>query len=103
MNTTTIWTAIVMLAALASPASAQLGGIINRAQQAREQVKSLTISDDDEKQIGANVSERVRERYGVVQDPAVHKYVALTGMTLAKASSRPNLPWTFIVLDTDGV
>ena len=38
-----------------------------------------------------------------MQDPAVHKYVTLVGTLLAQQSERPNLPWTFIVLDTDGV
>ena len=45
----------------------------------------------------------IRKRFGVVQDPAVHKYVSLIGTTLAKQSERPGLNWTFIVLDTDGV
>src|SRR6185369_3003748 len=31
------------------------------------------------------------------------KYVALVGTVLAKKSTRPKLPWQFIVLDTDGV
>jgi hypothetical protein len=39
----------------------------------------------------------------VVQDKAVHRYVALVGTLLANASSKPRLPWTFIVLDTDAV
>ena len=39
-----------------------------------------------------------------MQDPAVHKYVSLVGNDAGAASrSGPNLPWTFIVLDTDGV
>ncbi len=38
-----------------------------------------------------------------MQDAAVHKYVALVGTVIAQASSRPNLPYRFIVLDTDGV
>lgn len=87
----------------ASPAAAQLGGLLNKAQKARDQVKALTISDEDERQIGNGVSDRVRVRYGVVQDPAVHKYVALVGLALATSSIRPDLPWTFVVLDTDGV
>ena len=33
----------------------------------------------------------------------MHKYVTLVGTVLAKQSERPNLAWTFIVLDTDGV
>jgi beta-barrel assembly-enhancing protease len=45
----------------------------------------------------------VRARYGVVQDEAVHKYVALVGTVVTQASRRPNLTYEFIVLDTDGV
>ena len=45
----------------------------------------------------------MRQRFGVVQDAAVHKYVTLVGAVLVTNSSRPNLPWTFIVLDTDAV
>jgi predicted Zn-dependent protease len=45
----------------------------------------------------------VRNRYGVVQDAAVHKYVSLVGQVLVQKSTRPNLGFTFIVLDTDGV
>jgi beta-barrel assembly-enhancing protease len=77
----------------------QLGQLMKRAQQAR----SLVITENDEIQIGTAVSEKVRVRYGVVQDPAVHRYVALVGMALASGTDRPNLPWKFIVLDTDGV
>ena len=57
----------------------------------------------EEQQIGAGVSEKIRQRYGVVQDANVHRYVALVGTVLAQASSRPSIPWTFVVLDTDGV
>ena len=39
----------------------------------------------------------------MVQDAAVHKYVALVGTVLTEQTTRPKLPWTFIVLDTDGV
>jgi predicted Zn-dependent protease len=77
----------------------QLGSVLKRAQQ----VHDLQITDEEEQKLGAAVSERIRQRYGVVQDPAVHKYVTLVGAVLAQASDRPNLPWKFIVLDTDGV
>ena len=33
----------------------------------------------------------------------MHKYVTLVGTTLTEQTSRAKLPWTFIVLDTDGV
>ncbi len=77
----------------------QLGAILKQAQKMR----GLIITDADEIRLGEAVSQKVRARYGVVQDPAVHRYVTLVGATLAMSSSRPNLPWTFVVLDTDGV
>ena len=88
-----------VLSAHAGEAAGQLGSVLKRAQQ----VHDLQITDEEEQKLGAAVSERIRQRYGVVQDPAVHKYVTLVGAVLAQASSRPNLPWKFIVLDTDGV
>jgi beta-barrel assembly-enhancing protease len=77
----------------------QLGGAVRRVQQLRD----IQMSDAEERQLGAAVSERIRARYGVVQDPAVHRYVALVGTALAQVSDKPNVAWTFIVLDTDGV
>ena len=96
---------IVCVAALAFASVAeaggggQLGAITKRAKQFRD----IQMTDDDEQRLGEAVSQRIRERYGVVQDAAVHKYVGLVGKVLASASARPNLTWHFIVLDTDGV
>ena len=96
---------VTTLAALGAPAAAQidLGGALKKAQEHKQAVDELTISEADERKIGDDVSARIRARFGVVQNAAVHKYVALVGTTLARASERPNLAWTFIVLDTDGV
>jgi Zn-dependent protease with chaperone function len=77
----------------------QFGQIVKRAQQFRD----LQMTEQEEKQLGEAVSQRIRERYGVVQDQAVHKYVTLVGTVLTAAGSRPNLGYQFIVLDTDGV
>lgn len=108
-------TALVVIAALsACPAAAandasgeggQLGQITKGVQVAKKanEVRDLAMTDAEEAELGANVSERIRTRYGVVQDAAVHRYLALVGTTLAQGSTRPALPWTFIVLDTDGV
>jgi predicted Zn-dependent protease len=83
----------------------QIGGItkgLSIAKKANE-VRDLSMTDAEEQELGKNVSERIRTRYGVVQDASVHRYVALVGTVMAQLSTRPNLPWTFIVLDTDGV
>jgi beta-barrel assembly-enhancing protease len=77
----------------------QLGTILKRAEQLRE----LQITDEDEQKLGEAVSEKIRIRYGVVQDQAVHRYVGLVGAALVQSSTRPRLPFRFIVLDTDGV
>ena len=81
------------------PKSRELTEIMKRANQLRD----LVITEEEEIKLGAGVSERVRARYGVVQDAAVHRYVTLVGTLLVKKSTRPNLPFRFIVLDTDGV
>jgi beta-barrel assembly-enhancing protease len=94
---------------VAVPASAQLGGLkglgdkLDKAKAAKDTADSLSISDQEEQEIGTEISAKLRDRYGVVQDQAVHKYVSLVGSVLAKDSTRPNLRWTFVVLDTDGV
>jgi len=97
--------AIIFLA-VCSPVDAQIGGLIDKAKKITDQqqkLDELNISDEEERKIGDDVSAKIRARFGVVQDPAVHKYVTLVGLSVARASERPRLGWTFIVLDTDGV
>jgi predicted Zn-dependent protease len=77
------------VAADAPPQLGQIGGAVKRAQQ----VQDLQITEAEEQQLGAAVSEKVRMRYGVVQDPNVHRYVTLVGTAMTQV----------IVLDTDAV
>ena len=85
--------------ALAGDEAAQFGSVLKRATQVRD----IQMTDEEEQKLGEAVSEKIRDRYGVVQDPAIHKYVSLVGRVLALKSTRPQLNWQFIVLDTDGV
>lgn len=97
---------MITMLAVTAPAYAQLGGIMKKAEQAqqrKQQFDDLNITEAEEIELGQDVSAKVRERFGVVQDAAVHKYVTLVGSSLTDQTSRPKLPWTFIVLDTDGV
>jgi predicted Zn-dependent protease len=87
------------VAADAPPQLGQIGGAVKRAQQ----VQDLQITEAEEQQLGAAVSEKVRMRYGVVQDPNVHRYVTLVGTAMTQVSTKPNIPWVFVVLDTDAV
>jgi predicted Zn-dependent protease len=61
------------------------------------------MSEKEERDLGDSVSTTVRTEFGVLQDAELTKYVSLVGNVLAKASSRPDMKWEFIVLDTDGV
>lgn len=97
---------VVLMFGICVPAQAQFGGVLKKAQDAqdaRKKFDDLNVTDEEEQKIGADVSLKLRQRFGVVQDPAVHKYVTLAGTLLARQSERPKLPWTFVVLDTDGV
>lgn len=97
---------MIAMLAVAAPAYAQLGGLMKKAEQAqqrKQQLDDLNITEAEEIELGRDVSAKIRERFGVVQDAAVHKYVTLVGTSLADQTSRPKLAWTFIVLDTDGV
>ncbi len=104
---------VALAVALAAPAYAralsevegQFGAIgkIKSAADKAMKIADMNISDKDEQAIGAAVSRNVIAELGVYADPAVTKYVTLVGTILAQASTRPNLTWHFIVLDTDGV
>lgn len=94
-------TLLVLLSVTA--AHAQLRGFGDALKKAAEKTDELTISESEERTIGEDVSTKIRARFGVVQDPAIHRYVTLVGTALAQQSGRPELPWVFIVLDTDGV
>jgi predicted Zn-dependent protease len=90
----------------AAPAHAQFGKILdtaNKAADAKQKFDAINMSDADERKIGDQVSLMLRQHFGVYQDKAVTTYVSLVGTVLAKASTRPNLDWQFVVLDTDGV
>jgi predicted Zn-dependent protease len=89
----------------AAPARAQFGrlsGIVKKAETAKKFV-DVKVSEAEERQIGQEVSDKIVDVFGVYQDPNVTKYVTLVGTVLAQASSRPNLDWQFVVLDTEGV
>jgi predicted Zn-dependent protease len=99
MKTFLVGVAVVVMA---SPAYAQLGKIMKGIDKA-QQIRELNISEKDERALGEAVSDRVRLEFGVFQDKEVTKYVTLVGTVMTQASSRPDLNWVFIVLDTDGV
>jgi predicted Zn-dependent protease len=98
---------LLFVLGVAAPVGAQipkgLGKAIDTGKKTADTLDSLHFTDEEERTLGQEISGLLREKYGVVQDRNVHKYVTLTGKLLAAQSTRPTLQWTFIVLDTDGV
>jgi predicted Zn-dependent protease len=109
MKAATLVLSALFLVSAAAPARAQFGALgkiknaADKAADAKQKYDDWNITDKEERAIGEDVSLKLRSRFGVYQDEKVTKYVSLVGGVLAQASSRPNLDWKFIVLDTDGV
>jgi predicted Zn-dependent protease len=61
----------------------------------------LPITEAEEIKIGRSIAANVAGRYGVVRDMELTRYVNLVGNTVARKSGRPNLRYSFAVLDTD--
>jgi predicted Zn-dependent protease len=61
------------------------------------------MSEAQEIQLGQQLDAEVRREMGVYNDPALQQYVERVGMSLARVSERPNLPWHFTVVDVPAV
>lgn len=57
------------------------------------------VSEAQEIQLGQQSAQQVAAEIGLVADSSLQQYVQRVGGTLAAASERPNLPWTFRVVD----
>ena len=61
------------------------------------------MSEDKEIAIGRELDAEVRQQMGLYEDEELQRYVRELGMDLARRSQRPNLPWSFAVLDSPAV
>ena len=66
-------------------------------------VNAAGMSEKDEDALGQSVGVAVTNRYHLVTDQALLKYVNLVGFTVASASSRPGGNYVFGVLETPEV
>lgn len=57
------------------------------------------VSEGQEIQIGREVASNAEQQFGLVEDEALQTYVQELGQQLAQASERPDLPWSFQVVD----
>jgi predicted Zn-dependent protease len=61
------------------------------------------MSEAQEVQLGQEMDPQVKQEMGVYNDAELQRYVSNIGMRLARASERPNLPWSFTVIDEPAV
>jgi predicted Zn-dependent protease len=61
------------------------------------------MSEADEIAVGRQLDAQVRQEMGLYQNDELQRYVSDLGMQLARASQRPNLPWSFAVVDSPAV
>jgi len=57
------------------------------------------VSESQEIAMGREYDPQVVSQMGIYPDSALQRYVSDLGMAMARASERPNLPWSFRVLD----
>jgi len=84
--------AAVLLAPLVALAACARNPVTGRRQLS-------LISTDQEIALGKEAAQQVTESVGRYPDEKVQAYVAEIGKRMAAKSERPNLPWTFTVLD----
>ncbi len=60
----------------------------------------VTMSESQEVQTGRQEDVKVRQEYGVYDNKALQLYVNEVGQRLAHASHRPNLQYSFVVVDS---
>lgn len=101
-------TALVVLALLLGTAESnaqfslnKLKKAVDKATEVAETVDDFTFSEAEEIELGLAISHRIRARYGVAQDPEATRYMSLVGTLVAQKSSRPSIPWMWIILDSD--
>lgn len=61
------------------------------------------ISEAEEVAMGQQADAEIRREMGVYPDQELQRYVSDIGMRLAQQSHRPNLPWTFTVVDSPAI
>ena len=82
-------------------ASAALAGYTRNPVTGKKQLS--LFSEGQEIEIGRQSDPEIQRQFGRVGSTRLQEYVGHAGAQLAEASHRPDLPWTFTVLDSEVV
>lgn len=61
------------------------------------------MSEEQEIEMGRQAHQEVLATMGAYEDPELQRYVSEIGLRLAAQSERPDLPWTFTVIDDPSI
>ncbi len=99
-----IWFSLIQVLFCSTIGLGQFGlGKLKKALDEVNKVSDLQLNEQDEIALGKEISRKIRERFGVQQDPEATRYVSLVGNVVAEKSERPGLPYHFIILDSGGI
>ena len=91
----------------ASPASVSLGLLLALAGCATNPVTGerefVMMSEAQEIAMGREADVEVRRQMGLYEDDALQRYVEEIGLELALRSHRPELPWSFAIVDSPAI
>jgi predicted Zn-dependent protease len=98
----------ITLLAAASAAQAQFGGLdigkaLDIGKKALEQPSRKEFSQEDEIQLGDALTASFLGASPLSKDENLQRYVNRVGKWVALHSARPDLPWTFSVIDTETI
>ena len=97
MTETSSWFRTASRALLPAALSAVLATCATNPVTGRREIS--LISESQEVAMGQEAAKEVAGAIPPVADDALQRYVSGLGMQLARASERPNLPWSFTVVD----
>ncbi|NJL03077.1 MAG: M48 family metalloprotease [Spirulinaceae cyanobacterium SM2_1_0] len=88
-----------------TPQSAQAISWLELIFRGAQVLQLSNISDRQEVAIGSQINQQIsqqlaRNRTPIVQDPAINYYINQLGRRLAQTSARPDIPYTFQVVDS---
>jgi beta-barrel assembly-enhancing protease len=96
--------AIVMSASiLLAPQSGQAFTLLDLIRKGIPIIQALSINEQQEIALGAQTNQQILRQMKMSQNPEINAYINNIGQRLAASSARPNLKYTFQVVDDNAI
>lgn len=94
---------LAALGLLAAPVQAQSLDLGRLLLQGIQVLQVSNLSDDQEIALGRQMDQNLKQRMRIHQDPQLNGWINTMGQRLVPVSERPNIPYTFQVVDSPEV